>query len=143
MSLPGIQSGTLMIREGFLLPESADLGSRGYSDRWRTLLELDSFDFDRKLRAAGWQLFFIAGEWKVIALGWSGATIRRGLKRLLNSGRKSHVNCMEITQVAYSHFLGFPYVAIRASFFHIQKDSVLHSNAERTLEDRYREWACG
>lgn len=143
MSLPGIQSGTMMIREGFLLPDSPHLGSRSYSDRWRTVLELDSFDFDRKLRAAGWHLFFIAGERKVVALGWGANAIRRGVQRLLNSGRKSHVNCMEITQVASSHFLGFPYVAIRASFFHIQKDLILHSSAERTLEDRYREWACG
>jgi hypothetical protein len=143
MSLPGIQSGVMMIREGFLLPDSADLGSRSYSARWRTVLELDSFDFDRKLRAAGWHLFFIAGEWKVIALGWGAAAIRRGVQRLLNNGRKSHVNCMEITQVASSRFLGLPYVAIRASLFHIQKDAVLHSSAERTLEDRHREWACG
>lgn len=143
MSLPGIQSGTMLIREGFLLPDSAHLGSRGYSDRWRTLLDLDSLDFDRKLRAAGWHLFFIAGGWKVTALGWSAAAIRRGLQRLLNSARKSHVNCMEITQMASSRFLGFPYVAIRASLFHIQKDLVLHSSAERTLEDRHREWACG
>jgi hypothetical protein len=143
MSLPGIQSGTMMIREGFLLPDSAHLGSHGYSERWRRVLELDSFDFDRKLRAAGWHLFFIAGEWKVIALGWGAAAIRRGVQRLLNSGRKNHVNCMEITQVTSSHFLGFPYVAIRASRFHIQKDAVLRSSGERTLDDRDRDWACG
>jgi hypothetical protein len=143
MSYPAIQSGTMMIREGFLLPDSAHLDTRSYSDTWRTVLEFDSFDFDRKLRAAGWYLFFMAGECKITALGWGAAATRRGVRRLLNSGRKSHVNCMEITQAASSRFLGFPYVAIRASFFHIQNDAVLHSSAERTLEDRYSEWACG
>lgn len=143
MSSAGIQSGAMMIREGFLLPDSAHLDSRSYSDSWRTVVELDSFAFDRKLRAAGLHLFFIAGESKVIELGWGAGPIRRGVRRLLNRGCKNHLNCMEIAQVASSRFLGFPYVAIRASSFHIQNDAVLHSSAERTVEERHREWACG
>jgi hypothetical protein len=143
MPLSVIQSGTMMIREGFLLPDSAHLDSRSYSDSWRTVVGLDTFAFDRRLRAAGLHLFFLAGERKVIELGWGAGSIRRGVRRLLNGGRKKHLNCMEIAQVASSHFLGLPYVAIRAFFFHIQDDAVLHSSAERTLEDRDRAWACG
>jgi hypothetical protein len=143
MLLPGMQSGVMMIREGLLLPDSAHLDSRSYSDSWRAVVQLDSFALDRKLRAAGLNLFFVAGQRKVIELGWGAAPIRRGVRRLLNSGRKNHLNCMEIAQVAPSRFLGFPYVAIRASFFHIQNGAVLHSSTERTLEDSEREWACG
>ena len=131
-----------MIREGFLLPESAQIESLSYSKTWRTMTRLDSFAMDRKLRAAGWHLFFIAGELKVIELGWGASAVRRGMKRILSRGRKSNLNCMQITQVRPG-VAGFPYVAIRAYSFHIQKDAVLESNAERKSEQQDRDWACG
>ena len=132
-----------MIREGLLLPDSAQLESRGYSNTWRTLVGVDSFTLDRKLRAAGLHLFFIAGELRVIALGWGAAALRRGVNRILERGRKDNWNCMEITRVTHSHFLGFPYVVIRARSFHIQKDAMLQSNTERKAEQSDRDWASG
>jgi hypothetical protein len=126
-----IRSGTMMIREGLLVPDSAHLESRGYSNTWRTLVGVDSFAFDRKLRAVGLHLFFIAGELKAIELGWGAAALRRCVNRVLERGRKDNCNCMEIAQVTRSHFLGFPYVVIRAYSFHIQKDAMLQSNTER------------
>lgn len=131
-----------MIREGFLLPDSAQIESLSYSNTWRILAGLDSFSLDRKLRAAGWHLFFIAGELKVIELGWGASAVRRGMKRILSKGRKSNLNCMQITQVRHAR-LGLPYFAIRAYSFHIQKDAVLESNAERKAGQQDRDWACG
>jgi len=72
-----IQPGAMMIREGLLLPGSAHLESRSYSNTWRTMVGVDSFALDRKLRAAGMHLFFIAGELKVIELGWGAAASSR------------------------------------------------------------------
>jgi hypothetical protein len=134
-----IQSGTMMIREGFLLPDSAHLESRTYSTTWRSLTGVDSFALDRKLRGAGLHLFFIAGELKVVELGWGASAIRRGIKRILAGGRRLNLNCMQIKQVTPAHLLGIPYVAIHACSHHIQKDSVLESNAERKLEQRNRD----
>jgi len=133
----------MMIREGLLLPDSAHLESRGYSNTWRTLVGMDSFAFDRSLRAVGLHLFFIAGEVKAIELGWGAAAVRRAVNRVLERGRKDNWNCMEIAQVTRSHFLGFPYVVMRAYAFHIQKDAMLQSNTERKAEQRDRDWACG
>lgn len=133
----------MMIREGFFLPDSAHLESRPYSNTWRSIVGLDSFAFDRELRTAGLHLFFIAGEVKVIELGWGASAIRRGMKRILTGGRKRNLNCMEITQVSSAQFLGIPYVAIHASSFHVQKGAVLKTNAERKLEQHDRDWACG
>ena len=133
----------MVIREGVLLPDSAHLESRGYSNTWRTLVGVDSFAFDRKLRAVGLHLFFIAGELKAIELGWGAATLRRGVNRVLERGRKDNWNCMEITRVTRSHFLGFPYVVIRAHSFHIQKDAMLQSKTERKAEQHDRDWASG
>ena len=78
-----IKDGTMMVREGLLLPDSARIESASYSNTWRTLVGLDSFAFDRKLRDAAFHLFFIAGELKVIALGRGPSAVRRGMKRML------------------------------------------------------------
>jgi hypothetical protein len=88
-------------------------------------------------------LFFIAGELKVIEPGWGANAIRRGIKRILNRSRKRDLNCMEITQIRPTHFLGLPYVAIHGSSFHIQKGIMLKPNAARKLKQQDSEWASG
>ena len=138
-----IQSGAMMIREGLLLPDSAHLETRSYSKAWRSVAGVDNFALARRLRAAGLHLFFIAGELKVIELGWGASAIRRGMKRILSRSRKRDLNCMEITQIRSAHFLGLPCVAIHGSSFHIQKGIMLKPNAERKLEQQDREWASG
>ena len=132
-----------MIREGLLLPDLARIESLGYSSTWRTVQVMDSFALDRKLRSAGLHLFFIAGELKVIEMGWGTKAIQRGIKRILARGSKNSLNCMEITQVRTTQFLGFPYTAIWAHSFHIQKDSMLQSDAQRKSQQQDRDWACG
>jgi hypothetical protein len=138
-----IEDGTIMVREGLLLPDSARIESVSYSSTWRTLVGMDSFVFDRKLRDAAFHLFFIVGELKVIALGRGPSAARRGMKRILSRGSKSNLNCMEITQVRRAYFLGFPCVAIRAYSFHIQQSAMLESKAQRKSEQNDRDWASG
>jgi hypothetical protein len=140
---PPIQNGAMMIREGFLLPDSSQFESLSYSDTWRTLVGMDSFAFDRKLGSVGLHLFFIAGELRVIELGRGASAVRRGMKRILARGRKSNLNCMEITRVRAAYFLGLPCIDIRAGSFHVQKSAVLQSGAQRKSEQNARDWACG
>jgi len=130
----------MMIREGFVLPESAQMESLGYSKTWRSMTGLDSFAVDRKLRSAGWRLLFIAGELTVSEFGWGTSAVRRAVKRLLSRARKSNMNCMQITQVR--HLPGSPYVNVRGHLFHIQKDALLASNEQRESEQQDRDWAC-
>lgn len=141
MTSTGIQDGTMMIREGFGLPGPAHIESLNYSKTWRTMVGLDNFAADRKLRAAGWHLFFIAGELKVIELGWGASAVRRGMKRILARGHKTSLNCMEITQIRPAYCLGVPYVAIRAFSFHVQQDAWLDSSPKR--KSKQRDWASG
>jgi hypothetical protein len=91
---------------------------------------------DHRLHAAGLHLFFIAGELKVIQLGWGASAIRRGMKRLLSRNSRRNLNCMEITQIRSSHFLGVPYVALHGSSFHIQKGVVLQTDVQRKSEQK-------
>ncbi|HSM87285.1 MAG TPA: hypothetical protein VLT16_14100 [Candidatus Limnocylindrales bacterium] len=143
MNAAGVQNGAMMIREGFLLPESAELESRSYSKTWRTLAGTDSFAMDQKLRAAGLHMFFIAGELKVVELGMGAGATRRGMKRILARGRKNSMNCMEITRIRPAHFLGVPCVVICGYSFHIQSSATLHSKTQRQLEQQDRDWASG
>jgi hypothetical protein len=140
-----IKTGAVMIREGVLLPECAHIETLSYSAGWRSVVDGDSFAIDRKLRAAGWQFFFVAGELKVIQPGWGASTIRKGVDRILAKGGKRNLNSMEITQVGAARFLGIPYVSIRAISYHIQKQPVLQmpsrngDEAVRKLEARIAE----
>jgi hypothetical protein len=132
----------MMIRQGFVLPEFAQMESLSYSKTWRTVTGLDSFAVDRKLRSAGYRLFFIVGELSVSEFGWGTSAVRRAVKRILSRGRKSNMNCMQIRQVRHSRVLGFPFVNVRGCLFHIQKDAFLASNAQRESEQQDRDWAC-
>lgn len=138
-----VQDGTMMIREGLLFPDLAHIESLRYSNEWRTVPGIDSFALDRKLRAAGLHLFFIAGELRVIEMGWGASAIDRGIKRILARSHKNSLNCTEIRKVRTTHFLGFPYTAICAHSFHIQKDARLESDTERKSERHNKDWACG
>lgn len=138
-----IQPCTMLMREGCLLPDSAQIETLNYSSTWRVLSAMDSSKLGRRLSPAGLHLFFIPGELKVVQLGSGAGAVRRGLKRILALSYKKYLNCTEITQITTAHFLGVPYVAILAHSFHIQKGTVLQSSAQRRSEQNQRDWACG
>lgn len=143
MSSPDVQSGAMMIREGFFLPDHVDIESQSYSRTWRTMLGVNSWIAGRKLGEAGLHLFFIAGELKVMQLGSRRWALERAMRRVLALGRKSDFNCMEIAQVSIAHFLGIPYVTISAYRLHLQSGPMLDSQVRRRLEQEQSDWARG
>lgn len=138
-----IQPCTMLMREGCLLPDSAQIETLDYSPTWCVLDEMNSSNLGPRLSLGGLHLFFIAGELKVVQLGSGAQAVRRGIKRILALSCKAYFNCTEITQITPAHFLGVPYVAILAHSFHIQRGIVLQSSAERRSEQKDRDWACG
>lgn len=137
-----IHAGTMLMRRGLLLPDTAKIETLAYSATWRVLDKMDSSNLGQRLSLDGLHLFFIAGELKVVQLGWGPEAARRGLKRILALSRKEYFNCIEITEFTRTHFLGVPYVSILAHSFHIQKGTVLQSRAERMSKQDQRDWAC-
>jgi hypothetical protein len=138
-----IQPGTMLIREGFILPDSAEIKTAGYSITWRVMSEMDNSSLDRRLSLIGLHLFNVAGELKVVQVGSGAEAVRRGLKKMLDLSCRQYLNCTEITQITPRRFLGVPYVVILAHSFHIQKGTALQSSAERRSEQTQRDWACG
>lgn len=131
-----IQTGTIMVQQLASL-QPLGIESEPYSGSWRSLGVLESSGLDRKLRDAGWKLFFMASEHRAVVPAWGGQrTLRRGVKRLLAQTRAQHFNCLELTQILTKRFLGIPYVSIAAHSRHIQLGSHIQSVEQRTQDGR-------
>ena len=126
-----IQAGTMIVQQSASL-RPLEIESEPYSKSWRSLGTLASSGLDRKVRVAGWKLFFMAGELKAVVPAWGGQkTLGRGVQRLLAQTRSQHFNCLEITHIVRKHFLGIPYVSIAAHSRHIQRGPQIESVARR------------
>ncbi len=65
-SMPNtIQAGTILVKQSTLL-QSLGVESEIYSENWCSLGILESLGLDQKVRAAGWNLFFMAGELRAV-----------------------------------------------------------------------------
>jgi hypothetical protein len=121
-----INTGTILFKDGTLLPDALQFDSEPCSTGWRLVKDLDGFGLDRKIRDAGWRFFCIAGEIKAIVLGFEGQkNVRRAVKRMLARLKSEKFNSLEITRVASKRFLGVPYVSVSARSRHIQESLFL------------------
>lgn len=115
-----IKTGTLVIKEGIILPESLGIESEPYSKGWRLVRDLDGGGLDRKASEAGWTLFFMAGEVRAKVLGSnSEGSAGRAVRKLIM--KMNGFNCLEISQVASSRTLGLPCVTASGHVRHIQQ----------------------
>lgn len=127
-----IQTGTMMVQQSASI-RSLEIESEPYSGNWDSLGILESSGLDRKVRAAGWSLFFMASELRALVPAWGGQdTLRRGVKRLLAQTRRQHFNCLEVTQILKRRFFGIPYVSIAAHSRHIQDGCQIQSIEQRS-----------
>jgi hypothetical protein len=138
-----IKAGTILIKEGALLPESLRFESEPYSKGWRLVKNLDSRGLDRKIREAGWTFFYMADEVKATVIGTdSERTRRRAVKHLIVNmkadrfNQSNTFNCLEIAQVAVKRFLGLPYVTVSAHPRHIQESMFLFHSKRLAEWDR-------
>jgi hypothetical protein len=134
-----INAGTILIKEGTLLPEGLQLESDPYWKGWRLVKSPGGPGIDRKLCEAGWAFFYMASEVDARAFGSeSEKTTHRAVKKVIANIKSDKFNCLEISQVAAKGFLGLPYVTVAAHPRHIQK-SIFLFHAERLAEwDRAR-----
>jgi hypothetical protein len=129
-----IQAGTMMVQQSASM-RPLGIESEPYSGSWRSLGILESSGLDRKIRAAGWSLFFMAGELRAVVPAWGGqSTLRAGVKRLLAQTRLQHFNCLEVTHILKRRFLGIPYVSIAAPSRHIQDGCQIQSIEQRAQD---------
>ena len=107
-------------------PPLLGLESESYSGGWSVVKALDGFAVDRKIRAAGWNFFFIASEVKVMFLGSHGAKkIQHAVHRILGKVSRHHFNGLEVTGIVAKRFLGLPYTVVSAHSRHVQQSCYL------------------
>ncbi len=129
-----IQAGTVLVKQSTHL-QLLGVESEIYCENWCSLGILESSGLDQKVRAAGWNLFLMAGELRAVVPAWGGQnTLRRGVKRLLAQTRLQHFNCLQVSHILRKHFLGIPYVSIAAHFCHIQEGCQIHSLEQRAQD---------
>ena len=129
-----IQCGAMMVYQSANL-QSLAVESEPYCRNWRSLGTVESSGLDRRVRAKGWSLFFMAGEITTLVPGWEGHNaLRRGAKRLLSQIRLQYFNCLEVTDISRKYYLGVPYLTISANPRHIQEDSQIDSMAQRAQD---------
>jgi hypothetical protein len=121
-----IKTGTVLIKDGTLLPEGLQVESEPCALGWRLVKNLDGNGLGQKIHEAGWNFFCLADEIKRTVFGFHGKdNVRRAVKRILTNLRLDKFNSLEIMYVEKKRFLGFPYAAVFAHSRHIQKDTFL------------------
>lgn len=142
--MPIVQAGTILIDDQPLVAQVLMLESEPYCGNWSVVKHFNGFTLDRKIRAAGWNLFFMAAEVKVMFFGTPGAQrIQNALKRLLAKVRHQNYNGLEVTSIVPKRFLGVPYATISAHSRHIQQSCELDSAKGRRAARHDADWARG
>lgn len=141
---PTIQVGAILIEEWPLMTQVLGLESEPYSGNWSLVKVLDGSALDRKIRASGWNLFFMAAEVKTMFIGALGAKkIENALKRILEKVKQQHFNGLEVTDIVAKRFLGVPYTVVLAHSRHIQQSCCLDGDETRRDSRHNAEWAKG
>jgi hypothetical protein len=140
---PVVQVGSILIEAWPLMPQLG-LKSEPYSGNWSLVKVLDGYSLDRKVRALGWNFFFMAAEVKAMFFGGLGAKkIEHALKRILAKVKEQHFNGLEVTEIVAKRFLGVPYAVVSAHSRHIQRSCYMDSAEARRTSQRDADWARG
>ena len=135
-----IKPGTILIKEGTLLPEAVRFESEPCVPGWRLVKDLDGCGLDRKIRDAGWTFFCLAGQLGATVFGIDEQkTLSRAVGQILANLESAEFNSLEIMRVtseASKRFLGVRYVTVSAQSRHIQESAFLFGAKDLPVRDR-------
>src|SRR5258708_19666368 len=78
------------MKVGTIIPQSLRVATELYSHGWEIIKNSDADAFDRDIRRADWNFFFLAGSIQATALGyWRERTVRRAMERVLAKAERS------------------------------------------------------
>jgi hypothetical protein len=133
--LDTINTGTILIQEGTLLPTGLPVESDAFLPGWRAVRNLDGYGLGQKIDEADWNFFYLAGEIKATVVGREGvAALRRAIKQILAKRTGQKFNSLEIAKVVSKRFLGVPYLKVFAHSRHIQEGMYLAAARDSHLK---------
>jgi hypothetical protein len=139
-----VKVGTILMKECPGMPQLIGFETEPCFGEWNTVKALDPFALDRKIHAAGWNLFFMAGEVKAMFFGsLKAAKVQSALNRILAKVKSDHFNGLEVTAIVARRFLGVPYVTVSAHSRHMQHSCNLDSAEIRQTSQDNAAWARG
>jgi hypothetical protein len=131
--------GTILIKEGTLLPETLRFESEPCASGWRSVKDLDRCGLDRKIREAGWTFFCLAGQHGATVFGIDQQkTLSRAVEQILANLESADFNCLEIMRVtleASKRFQEVHYVTVSAQSRHIQESAAQSKAQDLPLRD--------
>ena len=131
------QVGAILIRDGTLLPPSLQFESSPSVPGWKRANGLDGYSLERKIRAAGWTFFCLAGELKATFFGTSkDSRLCTAIIRILKNPTTRKFNSLEIMRVDSNRLLGLPYTTVYAHSRHIQQSMILSGAKDAYLRNR-------
>jgi len=137
-----VKVGTILVQEFPGMAKFLELETKPYTGNWSLVKVVDNLALDRKIRAAGWNFFFLASETKTLFFGDLGTKkIQSALKRILGKVHKEHFNGIEVTGIVARRFLGVPYVTVSAHSRHMQPSCYLDGEEARRASQHDAEWA--
>jgi hypothetical protein len=140
--LDTIKTGTILIKEGTLLPEVLRFETDPCAPGWRLVKNLDGFGLGRKIHEAGWTFSWRAGEIGATVFGLDEQkTLRRAVEQILANLESAEFNSLEIMRVASEtskRFLGVHYVTVSAQSRNIQESAPLFRAEDLPVRDRAR-----
>ncbi len=139
-----IHVGAILIEESPRMTQVLGLESEPYLGNWRLVKVFSGFSLDRKIRASGWNFFFMATEVKAMIFGALGTNkIQKALKRIIEKVKGQHFNSLEVTDIVEKRFLGVRYAVVLAHSRHVQQSCYLDSAEARRTSQHAAAWARG
>jgi len=124
-----ITIGTILIKDGALLPKRLQFESEPCVPGWRFVKDFDGHALDREIQKTGWTFFCLAREIRATVFGIDERSmVRRAIERILARAKPEKFNSLEITRVASVGSERFPlvrYVTVSAQPRHIQEGLLL------------------
>jgi hypothetical protein len=137
-----IKTGTILIKEGTLLPEVLRFESEPCAPGWRLVKNLDGYGLGRKIHEAGWTFSSRPGEIGATVFGLDEQkTLRRAVEKILANLESAEFNSLEIMRVASEtskRFLGVRYVTVSAQSRDIQESAPMFRAKDLPVRDRAR-----
>jgi hypothetical protein len=136
------KTGTILIKEGTLLPEVLRFESEPCAPGWRLVKNLDGYGLGRKIHEAGWTFSWRPGELGATVFGLDEQkTLRRAVEQILANLESAEFNCLEIMRVvseASKRFPGVLYVTVSAQSCVIQESALLFRAKDHPVREHAR-----